>query len=39
MKVFTKNILSGLHFQWNPYIGKLVRTVAGHMVDLILDLR
>ena len=29
----------GLHFQWNPYMGKLVRTVAGRMVDLVLDIR
>lgn len=29
----------GMHFQWNPYMGKLVRTVHGHMVDLILDIR
>jgi dTDP-4-dehydrorhamnose 3,5-epimerase len=29
----------GLHFQWNPCMGKLVRTVMGHMIDLILDIR
>jgi dTDP-4-dehydrorhamnose 3,5-epimerase len=29
----------GLHFQWNPYVGKLVRTLQGHMVDLALDIR
>jgi dTDP-4-dehydrorhamnose 3,5-epimerase len=29
----------GLHFQWNPYMGKLVRTLEGHMVDLVLDIR
>jgi dTDP-4-dehydrorhamnose 3,5-epimerase len=29
----------GLHFQWNPYMGKLVRTTAGRMVDLVLDIR
>ena len=34
-----KNVLRGLHFQWNPNMGKLVRTISGHMVDLILDLR
>lgn len=34
-----KNVIRGLHFQWNPYMGKLVRTVKGHMVDLILDIR
>jgi dTDP-4-dehydrorhamnose 3,5-epimerase len=29
----------GLHFQWNPYMGKLVRTLAGRMVDIVLDIR
>ena len=29
----------GLHFQWNPYMGKLVRTVKGRMVDMVLDIR
>jgi len=33
------NVVRGLHFQWNPYMGKLVRTIAGHMVDLVLDIR
>jgi len=31
--------LRGLHFQWNPYMGKLVRTLSGHMIDLFLDIR
>lgn len=34
-----KETIRGLHFQWNPFMGKLVRTVQGHMVDLILDIR
>ena len=29
----------GLHFQWNPYMGKLVRTLSGCMTDLVLDVR
>ncbi len=29
----------GLHFQWNPLMGKLVRTLAGRMVDMVLDIR
>jgi dTDP-4-dehydrorhamnose 3,5-epimerase len=29
----------GLHFQWNPYMGKLVRTIRGHMIDMVLDVR
>jgi dTDP-4-dehydrorhamnose 3,5-epimerase len=31
--------IRGLHFQWNPYMGKLVRTVSGRMIDLVLDVR
>lgn len=34
-----KNVLRGLHAQWNPYMGKFVRTVKGHMVDIVLDIR
>jgi len=29
----------GLHFQWNPYMGKMIRTLRGRMVDLALDIR
>lgn len=31
--------MRGLHFQWKPYMGKLVRTIFGRMVDLVLDIR
>jgi dTDP-4-dehydrorhamnose 3,5-epimerase len=34
-----KYVMRGLHFQWDPYMGKLIRTVSGHMVDMILDIR
>jgi dTDP-4-dehydrorhamnose 3,5-epimerase len=34
-----KGVVRGLHFQWNPYMGKLVRTLTGRMVDMILDIR
>ena len=34
-----KNVIRGLHFQWNPFMGKLVRTLSGHMTDIILDIR
>lgn len=34
-----KGTVRGLHFQWNPYMGKLVRTVAGRMIDIVLDIR
>lgn len=33
------NVIRGLHFQWNPYMGKLIRTIKGRMIDLILDIR
>jgi dTDP-4-dehydrorhamnose 3,5-epimerase len=32
-------VIRGLHFQWNPFMGKLVRTISGRMVDLFLDIR
>lgn len=35
----TAGVIRGLHFQWNPFMGKLVRTVSGRMVDLALDIR
>ncbi len=34
-----KGTARGLHFQWNPYVGKLVRTVFGHMIDVAMDIR
>lgn len=32
-------VVRGLHFQWNPYMGKWVRTIKGRMVDMALDIR
>ena len=34
-----KGTIRGLHFQWNPYMGKLVRTLCGRMIDMVLDIR
>jgi dTDP-4-dehydrorhamnose 3,5-epimerase len=34
-----KGTVRGLHFQWNPYMGKLVRTLTGRMIDVVLDIR
>ena len=34
-----KGTLRGLHFQWNPYMGKLVRAVNGHLIDFVADIR
>lgn len=32
-------VLRGLHLQWNPYMGKLVRVINGEIIDLFCDLR
>lgn len=32
-------VVRGLHFQWDPHMGKLVRAVRGRIVDLALDIR
>jgi len=34
-----KGTVRGLHLQWNPYMGKLVRTLTGRMIDMVLDVR
>lgn len=34
-----KGVIRGLHFQWNPNMGKLIRTLWGRMIDLVLDIR
>ncbi|MFY9457357.1 MAG: dTDP-4-dehydrorhamnose 3,5-epimerase family protein, partial [Candidatus Spechtbacterales bacterium] len=34
-----KGVIRGLHFQFNPHMGKMVRTLAGRMIDLALDIR
>lgn len=35
----TAGVIRGLHFQWNPYMGKFVRTIRGRMIDLVMDIR
>jgi dTDP-4-dehydrorhamnose 3,5-epimerase len=32
-------VIRGLHFQWNPAQGKLVRPLVGHILDMALDIR
>lgn len=34
-----KSVLRGFHLQYDPPMGKLVRTVEGEMIDFFLDLR
>lgn len=31
--------IRGLHFQWNPFMGKLIRCISGQVIDLALDIR
>lgn len=33
------NTLRGLHFQWSPFMGKLVRCIHGRLIDFALDIR
>lgn len=34
-----RGVLRGLHFQWDPPMGKLVRCVAGAVLDVAVDVR
>lgn len=34
-----KHVLRGLHYQWEPAMGKLVRAVSGEVLDVIVDIR
>lgn len=34
-----KSTVRGLHYQYDPDMGKLVRIITGHMIDLQLDVR
>jgi len=32
-------VVRGLHFQWDPWMGKLVRCVQGRMLEVVVDIR
>lgn len=34
-----KNVFRGLHFQWNPFMGKMIRVIKGKLIDFYLDIR
>ncbi|MDR3155259.1 MAG: dTDP-4-dehydrorhamnose 3,5-epimerase family protein [Deltaproteobacteria bacterium] len=34
-----RGVIRGLHFQWAPSMGKLVRPLSGRLVDMALDIR
>ncbi|MBI4515104.1 MAG: dTDP-4-dehydrorhamnose 3,5-epimerase [Deltaproteobacteria bacterium] len=40
IQTFSKRaVVRGLHFQWDPPMGKLVRCVAGAIIDVVVDVR
>ena len=40
IQTFSKRaVVRGLHFQWDPPMGKLVRCIAGAIVDVVVDVR
>ena len=34
-----KNVIRGLHYQWAPAMGKLVRVISGAVIDVVVDIR
>ena len=34
-----RGVIRGLHFQWDPPMGKLVRCLHGAMIDVVVDVR
>src|SRR5437867_379345 len=34
-----RGVMRGLHFQWDPPMGKLVRCIAGAILDVVVDVR
>lgn len=34
-----RGVVRGLHFQWDPPMGKLVRCLAGAIIDVVVDVR
>ncbi len=37
--VSRRGVVRGLHFQWNPAMGKLVRCIHGAILDVVVDVR
>jgi dTDP-4-dehydrorhamnose 3,5-epimerase len=37
--VSRKGVVRGLHFQWDPSMGKLVRCLHGGIIDVVVDIR
>ncbi len=34
-----RGVVRGLHFQWDPPMGKLVRCISGAVIDVVVDVR
>ncbi len=37
--VSKRGVVRGLHFQWNPAMGKYVRCIRGAIIDVVVDIR
>ena len=37
--VSKRGVVRGLHFQWNPLMGKYVRCIHGAIIDVVVDVR
>ncbi len=34
-----KGVLRGFHFQWNPFMAKMLRVIKGNVIDMAIDIR
>lgn len=39
VSISKKNVIRGLHYQWDPSMGKLIRVVFGKILDVLVDVR
>lgn len=34
-----KSVFRGFHFQWNPFMAKMLRVISGNIIDMAIDIR
>ena len=39
LSISKKNVIRGMHYQWNLPMGKLVRVLKGKIIDVVVDIR